>query len=75
MKHFANNLKADTLSESYRDLKGFVNSYSVIITRELFAMASIDEQQNIKPHVLEAEHGLVSVEKRLAEERKVDLFL
>ncbi|KAJ5429553.1 hypothetical protein N7491_006569 [Penicillium cf. griseofulvum] len=75
LKHFANNLKADILSESHRDLRSFVSSYSAMITRELFAMASIDKERNIKPHVLEAGHRIASVEKRLTYERKVEFYL
>ncbi|KAJ5324219.1 hypothetical protein N7476_002819 [Penicillium atrosanguineum] len=75
LKHFANNFKAEILNESHRDLRRFVSSYSVMITRELFAMVPIDEQRKIKPHVMEAEHGITSVEKRLAHERKMAFFL
>ncbi|KAJ5593221.1 hypothetical protein N7537_010125 [Penicillium hordei] len=75
LKHFANNLKADILSESHRDLRRFISSYSVMITCELFAMAPIDEQRKIKPTVLEAERGIPSAEKRLAHQRKVESYL
>ncbi|KAJ5705346.1 hypothetical protein N7536_001035 [Penicillium majusculum] len=75
LKHFANNLNADILSESHRDLRSFVSSYSAMITRELFAMAPIDKERNIKPHVLEAGHRIASAEKRLTHERKVEFYL
>lgn len=75
LKQFAINLEADIVSESHRDLKRFVISYSVMITRELFAIAPIDEHQNNKPHFLEAEHGVASIEKRQAQEKKVELYL
>ncbi|CAI7654833.1 unnamed protein product [Penicillium crustosum] len=74
LKNFANNLKADILSESHRDLRRFISSYSVMITCELFAMAPIDEQRKIKHTVLEAEHGMLSVEKRLAHQRKMESY-
>ncbi|CDM38395.1 Nucleoside phosphorylase domain [Penicillium roqueforti FM164] len=63
LKHFANDLKADILSESHRDLVRFVSSYSVMITRELFAMVSVDEQRKLNPY------------ERLAHERKVESYL
>ncbi|KAJ5461054.1 uncharacterized protein N7458_002606 [Penicillium daleae] len=75
LKQFANNLEADIVSEPHRDLKRFVSLYSVMITRELFAIAPIYEHRNIKPHVLEAEHGAGLVEKRQAREKKVELYL
>jgi hypothetical protein len=75
LKHFANDLKADILSESHRDLRRFVHSYSVMITCELFAMVPIDEQRKINPYVPEAEHGIPSDEKRIAHERKVESYL
>ncbi|KAJ5902345.1 hypothetical protein N7495_002873 [Penicillium taxi] len=47
-----------------------------MITRELFIMVlPIDQQQNTKHQVLEAEHGIASVEKRLVQERKVEFYL
>lgn len=49
LKHFANDLKADILSESHRDLMRFVSSYSVMITRKLFSMVFIDEQPKLNP--------------------------
>lgn len=75
LKQFANNLEADIVSEPHRDLKRFVNTYSAMITRELFAIAPIGEHQNQKPQFLEAEHGVASVEKRQAQEKKVELYL
>ncbi|CAG8115642.1 unnamed protein product [Penicillium nalgiovense] len=75
LKHFANNLKLDILSESHRELRSFVSSYSAMITRELFAMTPIDEEQKLKPHALSAEHTTSSVEKRLVREKKVEFYL
>ncbi|KAJ5731809.1 uncharacterized protein N7483_006317 [Penicillium malachiteum] len=75
LKHFASNLKADILSESHRDLRSFVSSYSATITHELFIMAPIDKERNIKPHVLEAGHRIASAQKRLTHERKVKFYL
>lgn len=75
LKHFANNLKAEILSESHQDLRRFISSYSAMITRELFAMVPIDDQPNIKPHDFKTENGITSVEKRLADERKVESYL
>lgn len=46
-----------------------------MITRELFAIARIDEHQINKPQFLEAEHGVTTVEKREAQENKVELYL
>lgn len=74
-KQFANNLEADILSETYRDLKRFVSSYSVMITRELFAIVSIYEHQNTKPQVLKAEREAGLVEKCQAKQRKVEIYL
>lgn len=75
LKHFANNLKAEILSESHQDLRRFISSYSTMITRELFAMVPIDERPNTNPHDLITENGITSVEKRLADEIKVESYL
>lgn len=75
LKQFATNLEADIVSEPHRDLKRFVSSYSVMITRELLAIARIDEHQTNKPQLLEAEHGVTTVEERQAQENKVELYL
>ncbi|KAJ5301623.1 hypothetical protein N7508_006486 [Penicillium antarcticum] len=63
LKHFANDLKADILSASHRDLMRFVSSYSVMITRKLFAMVFIDEQPKLNP------------DEDLAHKRKVEYYL
>jgi tetratricopeptide (TPR) repeat protein len=75
LKHFASNLKEDILSESHRDLRSFVSSYSAMITRELFAITHIDEERKLKPQALKAEHETASVEKHLIHERKVEFYL
>ncbi|KAJ5737258.1 uncharacterized protein N7483_002383 [Penicillium malachiteum] len=75
LKHFANNLKAEILNGSHQDLRRFISSYSAMITREVFAMVPIDERPNIKPHDLETENRITSVEKRLADESKVESYL
>ncbi|GLI79762.1 hypothetical protein PoHVEF18_008103 [Penicillium ochrochloron] len=75
LKHFANSLREDILSESHRDLRSFVSSYSAMITRELFAMTHIDEERKLEPQALRAEHRTASVENRLVHERKVESYL
>ncbi|KAJ5211292.1 hypothetical protein N7491_011112 [Penicillium cf. griseofulvum] len=73
LKHFANDLKTDIFSASHQDLRSFVNSYSTMITRELFAMTTTDKEGILKLHILDTD--VASDETRLSHEMKVEFYL
>ncbi|KIL86406.1 nucleoside phosphorylase domain [Fusarium avenaceum] len=72
LKHYAKDLKAEVTTDQHQNLVGFVSAYSAHITRELFSMSPIVDQNRIFAKLTEFNGDSNSSKERL---RKVEDYL